>query len=208
MQSLFGAVEVAFQIHEKCVAGQGVFYGPARSAMDILIYPDPRLRQPCTPVESFDAELAATARAMFEVMYRTEGVGLAAPQVGISQRLLVYNPEGTAEKPEQEVVLANPKIVRKSRDKELGEEGCLSFPNIFGKVERPLTVSIEAQGLEGEPVKLDLEGWSARIFLHEFDHLEGILFTDRMTPVDKDRVKSQLKELEAKFAESGSRTKA
>lgn len=172
--------------------------------MEILIYPDPRLRRPCEPVEAFDEELAATAREMFEVMYRTKGVGLAAPQVGLSKRLLVYNSEGDPKQPELEQVLCNPRIVRKSRDKELGEEGCLSFPGIFGSVERPVFVAVEATDLRGNPVTLELKDWDARIFLHELDHLEGVLFTDRMTPASKTRIAGKLKELESEYARAGS----
>ncbi len=174
--------------------------------MEVVLYPDPRLRAPNAPVEAFDADLAATARAMFEVMYRTEGVGLAAPQVGINRRLLVYNPGGQAADPALEVVLCNPRIVAKSRVKEAGREGCLSFPGIHGQIERPTSVSVEAVGLRGEPVRLDLEGWDARIFLHEFDHLDGVLFTDRMTPTDRQRNRAALEELVERYRESVARS--
>ena len=171
--------------------------------MEIVLYPDPRLRRPCEPVEAFDEELASTVRKMFEVMYLTEGVGLAAPQVGISRRLLVYNPEGDAEKPEGEIVLANPRILSKAKETEFGEEGCLSFPGIYASVDRARKVALEAQDLQGRPITLEIEGWNARIFLHEFDHLDGILFVDRMTPADKGRIKGLLQDLESQFAEAG-----
>ncbi|KAA3609590.1 MAG: peptide deformylase [Planctomycetota bacterium] len=170
--------------------------------MDIVLYPDPRLRRKTAPIENFDQELADIVRAMFEVMYRTKGVGLAAPQVGLSLKLLVYNPEGDPAKSEQERVLANPRILRRSRNKEFGEEGCLSFPGIFGQVERPLEVTVEAQDLNGEKHQLELKDWDARIFLHELDHLDGILFVDRFQPGDKVRVKPQLTDLEAQFRAS------
>ncbi|MDA1259825.1 MAG: peptide deformylase [Planctomycetota bacterium] len=169
--------------------------------MDVVLYPDPRLRAKNAPVEVFDAELAATARAMFEAMYRTEGVGLAAPQVGINRRLLVYNPTGKAEEADLEIVLCNPKIAWKSRVIEPGREGCLSFPAIYGQIDRPIAVKIEAQGLDGAPVTLELEDWDARIFLHEFDHLDGVLFTDRMTPADKTRNAPALEELVDRYRE-------
>jgi peptide deformylase len=169
--------------------------------MDVVLYPDPRLRAKNAPVEVFDAELAATARAMFEAMYRTEGVGLAAPQVGINRRLLVYNPAGKADEPDQEMVLCNPRVVWKSRVLEPGREGCLSFPGIHGEIERPIGVKIEAQGLDGAPLTLELEDWDARIFLHEFDHLDGVLFIDRMTPADKTRNAPALEELVGRYRE-------
>ena len=174
--------------------------------MDVVLYPDPRLRAKNAPVEVFDEELAATARAMFEVMYRTDGVGLAAPQVGLNRRLLVYNPTGQDADPAREMVLCNPRIVSKAREIEAGKEGCLSFPGIWGQVVRPVRVKLEAQDLQGRPCSLELEGWDARIFLHEFDHLDGILFVDRMTPTDKQRNRAALDELTAKYRESVARS--
>ncbi|MBC8328456.1 MAG: peptide deformylase [Planctomycetes bacterium] len=169
--------------------------------MDIVLYPDPRLRKPNAPVEAFDEELAATARQMFELMYRTKGVGLAAPQVGINLQMMVYNPEGDALKPEGETVLCNPRIVRRAKDKEFEEEGCLSFPGVYAQVQRPASVVVEALNLAGEEFSLELDAWEARIFQHEFDHLDGILFTDRLTPANKTLVKSQLDELETAYRE-------
>ena len=128
-------------------------------------------------------------------MYATSGVGLAAPQVGLNIRLLVYNPSGKQEHAEEEVVLCNPKIVFKSKDTESGEEGCLSFPEVNGQVIRPLHVKIEAQNLQGDAFELELEDWEARIFQHELDHLEGILFIDRMTPASKSQAKPALEDL-------------
>ncbi|HEX9794337.1 MAG TPA: peptide deformylase [Planctomycetota bacterium] len=167
--------------------------------MEIVLYPDPRLRRKNAPVEAFDAELARLARAMFDAMYRTRGVGLAAPQVGVNLRLLVYNPTGDPEQPEAEVVLCNPRLAWKARSKETGEEGCLSFPSIYAQVERPVAAKVEARDLLGEPVELPLEDWEARVFQHEFDHLDGILFIDRMSPADRLRIKTQLEDLEAAF---------
>jgi len=174
--------------------------------MDVVLYPDPRLRAKNAPVEVFDAELAATARAMFETMYRTEGVGLAAPQVGINRRLLVYNPSGQNADPAQEMVLCNPRIVAKARATEAGKEGCLSFPDIWGQVERPISVTVEAQDLRGQPCRLELEDWNARIFLHEFDHLDGVLFVDRMTPTDRQRNRAALEELVERYRQSVARS--
>lgn len=170
--------------------------------MDIVLYPDPRLRAKNAPVERFDAALEKLAREMFEAMYRTEGVGLAAPQVGVNLRLLVYNPTGKASEGDQERVLCNPRIAWKSKDKEVGQEGCLSFPEIYGQIERPLKARISAQDLRGEDFEIELEDWEARIFLHEFDHLDGILFIDRMTPADKALAKPLLAELTEQYRES------
>ncbi len=163
--------------------------------MDIVVYPDPRLRAKNAPVTDFDEELAATSRSMFELMYATAGVGLAAPQVGINKRLMVYNPEGGQDHPETEVVLCNPKIAWKSKDKESAEEGCLSFPEVLGQVTRPLKIRVTAQSLTGEDIELEIEGWEARIFQHELDHLDGILFIDRMSLASKSQAKPALEDM-------------
>jgi len=174
--------------------------------MDILLYPDPRLRRTNAPVEDFGPPLERAVREMFHLMYATKGVGLAAPQVGLSSRMLVYNPEGDPQEAGEERVLCNPRILGKSRDKEVAEEGCLSFPGIYVQVERSVEVAVEAQDLHGQPFRLELSGWGARIFLHEFDHLDGILFIDRITPGDKVRIKAALEELRDRFTGSSTRT--
>jgi len=163
--------------------------------MDIVLYPDPRLRAKNAPVTTFDAELEANTRAMFALMYATAGVGLAAPQVGWNVRLMVYNPEGSTPNPPSEMVLCNPKIVWKSKEKEDGEEGCLSFPEINGQVTRPFQIRVQAQSLTGEALEIELEGWEGRIFQHELDHLDGILFIDRMSPASKGLAKAALEDM-------------
>ena len=163
--------------------------------MDIVLYPDPRLRAKNKAIDSFDDALAKTARDMFALMYATKGVGLAAPQVGLNVKLLVFNAAGDAENSEGEIVLCNPTIKSKSKDKESAEEGCLSFPQIFGNVMRHVSIVIEAQNLQGETFELELENWQARIFQHENDHLEGMLFIDRMTPASKAMAKNYLTDM-------------
>ncbi|MGY8758929.1 MAG: peptide deformylase [Planctomycetota bacterium] len=163
--------------------------------MDIVLYPDPRLRAKNKAIDSFDDALAKTAREMFALMYDTKGVGLAAPQVGLNVKLLVFNATGDSENSENEIVLCNPTIKSKSKDKESAEEGCLSFPQIFGNVMRHISIVIEAQNLQGETFELELENWQARIFQHENDHLEGMLFIDRMTPASKAMAKNYLAEM-------------
>ncbi len=170
--------------------------------MDILLYPDPRLRRRNKPVTEFGPELERLAREMFAVMYRTRGVGLAAPQVGVNLRFLVYNHTGEAERPEEERILCNPRVTWRSRETEMGEEGCLSFPEIYAPVRRPVAVRVEARDAAGEETRLELEGFAARVFLHELDHLDGILFIDRMTKSDRVRLRGALADLEARFAGS------
>ena len=167
--------------------------------MEIVHYPDPRLRAKNAPIETFDNELGTTVRQMFDAMYASEGVGLAAPQVGLNIRLLVFNPEGDQESPETERVCCNPKVISRSRENDLYEEGCLSFPDIRAQINRPLSIVVEAQDLQGMVFRWDLDDFSARVFQHEFDHLDGLLFIDRMTPADRTQVKGVLSDMEEEF---------
>ena len=167
--------------------------------LSVVKYPDPRLRQPNRAITTFDDRLQKLAAAMFDVMYATDGIGLAAPQVGVNVRVMVYNEEGVRGKGE-EIVLVNPKIVRKSKGQTLFEEGCLSFPGINGDVKRPKTVEISAFDVNGGPIKMELDGLQARIFQHEFDHLQGTLFHDRMAAPVLATVRDQLVAMEEVFA--------
>lgn len=166
--------------------------------MEVLIYPDPVLRRGGKPVTTFDAELRKLAERMFDAMYEEGGVGLAAPQVGIEQKLLVLNPAGDRADRTGERVMLNPRITRK-KGREFGEEGCLSFPGIHAEVERWIEITVTYQDLDGKEQTLAADGWLARIVQHELDHLEGVLFVDRLTAADKLRVKSQLLELEERY---------
>lgn len=166
--------------------------------MEIRVYPDPVLRRGGQTVTEFGPELRSLAEEMMAAMYDEGGVGLAAPQVGIEQKLLVLNPAGSKEDRSGELCLLNPKITRK-KGREFGEEGCLSFPGIQAEVERWQKITITYQDLDGKEQTLGAEDWLARIIQHELDHLEGVLFVDRLTPVDKLRVKPQLAELEERF---------
>jgi peptide deformylase len=166
--------------------------------MDIVYYPDPVLRKSTAAVETFGPELHARTRAMLDTMYTSRGVGLAAPQVGLPLRLLVANPSGDPAVHDQELVLVNPRVI-KTKGWDVKEEGCLSFPGIYAEITRHLSVVIEAQDTEGGPLTLELTGFPARVVLHEFDHLDGTLFIDRMTPADRIRVRARLRELEERF---------
>lgn len=166
--------------------------------MEVLVYPDPVLRRGGKPVTVFDGELRQVAEQMLEAMYAEGGVGLAAPQVGIERKLLVLNPSGDRKDRTGELTLLNPKITRK-KGREFGEEGCLSFPGIHAEVERWVSITLTYQDLAGAEQTLSTEGWLARIIQHELDHLEGVLFVDRLTAGDKLRVKSLLLELEDQF---------
>lgn len=166
---------------------------------DLTLYPAPVLRKAAAPVTAFDDDLKRTVEAMFQLMFQSHGVGLAAPQVGLKQRILVLNDESDVEKPELNLVLINPKIVSRTGKRTKFEEGCLSFPGIYAEVERPTDCRVEAVDVEGQPFTADYDGFRSRIIQHEYDHLEGVLLVDRMSPADKLRNKAELQELVERF---------
>lgn len=167
--------------------------------LEIVLYPDPVLRKSARVIQDpRDRTWPDTAHKMLELMYRTGGVGLAAPQVGISERLLVLNPAGDPGKKDQELVLINPEIVSK-KGKEWGQEGCLSFPGIFVDVQRAKRIVVRAVKTDGEQIEFPAEDFLARVILHELDHLNGILFIDRFSPADRIRVKAELEKLELDY---------
>jgi len=168
----------------------------------LSLFPDPVLRKVAKPVEAFDDDLRRTADAMFALMFESKGVGLAGPQVGLKLRILVLNHEGDPGKPELNQVLINPRITARRGEKTLHEEGCLSFPSIYAEVERPEECTVEYFDLDGSAQSRDLAGFESRIVQHEFDHLEGILLVDRMSPADKLQNKAALEELIARYKES------
>lgn len=155
---------------------------------EIVTVPDEVLRRKARKVTVFDADLQKLIDDMVETMRQAPGVGLAAPQVGVSERLIVVEyaeNDEDEDAPKKLFVVANPEIVKVSTETEKGIEGCLSVPGLVGEVERPLQVVIRGQNRRGQPVRIKAKGWLARIFQHEIDHLEGILFTDRATRVWK-----------------------
>lgn len=165
------------------------------SELRIIHYPDPRLRAACTPVETFDEDLAALAARMLQLMKAAPGVGLAAPQVGITRRMFVMHPLGDDAVDE---VFVNPVIEGLDGARE-AEEGCLSLPEVFVKVRRFTRCRITAQDLEGKPVSRVGEDLIARIWQHETDHLDGKLILDRMGPADRIANRKVLRELEARY---------
>ncbi len=166
--------------------------------LQIIRYPDPRLRKVSAPITAFDADLAATAARMLELMREAKGVGLAAPQVGLNIRLFVMNPTG---EPADDRAYVNPVLTDADGEDE-DDEGCLSLPKITIPVIRNTTLRLRAQTLTGETVEAVETGYVARIWQHETDHLNGIMLTDRMGPVAKMTNRKTLRELEAKYAEA------
>ena len=157
----------------------------AGTNLRILEYPHPLLRAPNADVTEFDDELKQLTKEMFAIMYASRGVGLAAPQLGINKRLMVFNPEGDPKKWLSELVLCNPEIEEYSTSTALEEEGCLSFPGFTADVMRSQNIQVKWQGLNGKVKRKKLRGWEARIFQHEYDHLDKVLFIDRLVPEDK-----------------------
>ncbi|MGZ6347572.1 MAG: peptide deformylase [Anaerolineales bacterium] len=152
----------------------------------IVTLPDPILRRKAHLVTRFDADLQSLVDDMVETMRIAPGVGLAAPQVGIPNRVIVVEyPEDDEQEdaPKKLYIVVNPEIKEMSAETELGIEGCLSIPGLNGEVERALAVTVKGQTRHGQPFKIKAKGWLARIFQHEVDHINGVVFTDRATKV-------------------------
>lgn len=163
--------------------------------VSIISYPDPRLKKVSAPITAFDAALRELAQQMFALMREEKGVGLAAPQVARNIRMFVMNATGN---PEDDRVYVNPELSEAEGEEE-GEEGCLSIPELRVKIFRSRKLRIRATDLEGKPIDESADGYIARIWQHETDHLNGILLTDRMGPVAKIANRSLLKELEEQY---------
>ena len=160
----------------------------------IVKYPDPILQRPAEPVTTFDRELRVLVEDMFESMYDAHGIGLAAPQIGISKRVTVLDltmEKSTAEK----IILINPEIILRE-GKQVEDEGCLSLPEIREKVARAVRVTVRAQDLDGKWHKHEGENLLARAFQHEIDHLDGILFIYRISALKRDFVLRKIRKLQ------------
>jgi len=164
------------------------------AGLKIISYGDPRLSEPCTPIERIDDSVRALVERMFEVMFEAQGVGLAAPQVGITVRLFVACPTLN---PEDKRVYINPRIISTEGWQEL-EEGCLSVPGVVSRIKRPKVVTIEAQGLDGQTFRETGRDLVARIFQHEMDHLDGRTIVNRMGSVARLAHRQTLRELMAR----------
>lgn len=169
----------------------------------VLKYPHPQLRQDNEAIVDFSDDLRKTAAQMLSLMYAHSGIGLAAPQVGINKRLMVFNESGDPEDIESEMVLCNPVILSKSDETNVREEGCLSFPKLHGFVKRHVNIEIEYQDLWGATQKVSLSGMPARIFQHEFDHLDKTLFIDHFRHRDRIKSKQKLDTFIRVFGEGG-----
>jgi peptide deformylase len=153
----------------------------------ILTIPDPLLRKQARPVERVDAELRRLAEDMLATMYDAPGIGLAAPQVGISRRLIVMDP-AKDEQPKTPIVMVNPEILTRSDEMRVHEEGCLSIPDFTAEIERPAVTRVAYVDLHGEQQEAELEGIWSTLVQHEIDHLNGVLFIDYLSRLKRDMV--------------------
>jgi peptide deformylase len=164
-----------------------------RKIYKIVKYGDPILERPTALVTKFDGELEQLTEDMFASMYAAQGVGLAAPQIGLGLRLAVVDVTG-GKNPEAKIVLANPEIIHAEGEKR-EEEGCLSIPGFRGYVVRPHFVTVKAQNAKGEPFEMRGEDLLARAFCHEIDHLNGVLFIQHLSMLKRDLIKRKIKKL-------------
>ncbi len=166
--------------------------------MKIVEYPHPALRWEAKPLTAIDAKVHRAAAEMLELMYAHKGLGLAATQVALPYQMLVLNPTGDPAQREHEGVYLNPVILERKGTQE-GEEGCLSFPELFQKVRRAKVVKVQAYNLQGQALEITASDLPARLWQHEVDHLHGVLFIDKMGPIGKLASRALLKTFEAAF---------
>jgi len=166
--------------------------------LTVLRFPDPRLKTKASPVTEITAATTTIIDNMIATMYEEKGVGLAATQVDIHQRIVVID---VSEDGDQPIVLINPEIIAKSEDTLINEEGCLSVPGVYAKVDRHTTCTVKALDRNGKEFTLDGEELLSICIQHELDHLNGILFVDYLSPLKRQRIKTKL-EKEARLADA------
>lgn len=157
--------------------------------LPILRYPDPRLHTVAKPVQAVDDRIRQLADDMLETMREAEGVGLAATQVDVHERLIVMDTSETHDEPR---VLINPEIIERSEEMMVGDEGCLSVPSIYDRVERHARVKVRALGRDGQPYEFEAEGLTAVCVQHELDHLLGKVFVEYLSPLKRERIKTKM----------------
>ena len=165
--------------------------------MEIITHPHPTLKYKSKPVIRINAELKAIVSEMFELMYEAKGVGLAANQVNLPLRLFVANPAGDRGEGE-EFVFINP-VISKGTGNEVADEGCLSLPGVYGPVNRSKSIHVEAFGIDGKAISLDLDDFMARVVQHETDHLDGVMFTERMVEHSLQAIQSEIEDFEIEY---------
>lgn len=168
--------------------------------MRIIQFPHPTLRRVSKPLRRVDDELRNIVREMFDLMYQAKGIGLAANQVDLPYRLFVLNLTGDPAEAEEEQVFINP-VLSDPKGTAEAEEGCLSLPGLYAQVRRPETITINAYDLTGQEIEETIDGLFARAAQHETDHLNGVLFIDRLSPTTRLSLKDTLEEFEIEFAD-------
>jgi peptide deformylase len=164
----------------------------------ILIHPDPRLKKVCEPITAITSELRQLAADMLETMYDAPGIGLAAPQVGVTKRLIVM--DCIKDGPPEPLALLNPKVVWASEDQTIYEEGCLSIPDIYNDITRPMAVKVRWMDLDGQEQERQFEGLWATCVQHEIDHLDGKLFIDYLGPLKRQMITRKMEKLKRERA--------
>ena len=159
--------------------------------LEIKKFNEPVLRKKCEKVKKVDKKTKKLIVDMVQTMKEGQGIGLAAPQVGVSKRVIVVQ---TDLRGQRILALVNPKIIKKSQEKEMDEEGCLCFPGIFLEIKRAKEVEVEGLDIKGEKIKLKAKGLLARVFQHEIDHLDGVLFIDRISFWQKLKIRKKLQQ--------------
>lgn len=157
--------------------------------LTILTYPDPRLNKVAKPVAAVDARIRQLVDDMLQTMYASEGVGLAATQVDVHERLIVMD---TSETHDQPIVLINPELVARSEELTFSDEGCLSVPAVYDKVARHAKVTVRALNRDGDTFEMDAEGLGAVCVQHEMDHLLGRVFVEYLSPLKRDRIRTRM----------------
>jgi peptide deformylase len=187
-------------------------YDKSRAGLlPITCYGDPKLQEPSVTIAEIDDKLRQLARDMIATMYKNNGIGLAGPQAGNNIRIVVIDIPGDNDEaaralspgeqlllPRMPLVLLNPEVAPVTIETEVAEEGCLSFPNIYGEVERAKSVMLKSQILDAETVQVVCGGLLARCLQHELDHLNGVVFVDRMEPAYRNEIDGELKKLRKK----------
>lgn len=169
--------------------------------MEIVKYGHPSLRWKAKPLTEISPEFKATVAKMFELMYEARGIGLAATQVGLPYRFFIVNTTADPAEKDEELVFINPEIIRKKGNVE-GEEGCLSLPELYGMVPRAEEIVLEAYDLDGQGFEMECSEILARVVQHENDHLDGVLFIDRMSEEDVAELERNLADFEQQFRHS------
>jgi len=170
------------------------------SIRPILIHPDPRLKKPAATVDTVTGELKKLAEDMLETMYDAPGIGLAAPQVGVSQRLIVLDCVKEDDKPPEPTVMFNPEVLWESETRNTYEEGCLSIPEQFADVERPSEVDVRWMDMDGALREARFDALWATCVQHEIDHLDGVLFIDYLKPLKRQMITRKMQKLKRERA--------